>query len=47
VLWWEGREYAEQLPAYALVEVLGQPDINVWQGKSSVQFIATDIRLAT
>jgi Single-stranded DNA-specific exonuclease len=47
VLWWQRREYAEQLPRQAKVEVLGRPDINVWQGRTSLQFIATDIRLAT
>lgn len=47
VLWWQRGDCAEQLPQQAQVEVLGRPDINVWQGKTSTQFIATDIRLVT
>ncbi|MGQ9896044.1 MAG: single-stranded-DNA-specific exonuclease RecJ [Acidobacteriota bacterium] len=45
VLWWQQGEYVKQLPQQTQVEVLGRPDINVWQGKTSLQFIATDIRL--
>ncbi|QUW03258.1 single-stranded-DNA-specific exonuclease RecJ [Chloracidobacterium validum] len=46
VLWWNQHGYAGQLPKHTLVEVLGRPDINVWNGNRTTQFIATDIRLA-
>lgn len=44
VLWWRQSGYADQLPKDTLVEVLGRPDVNVWNGRTTTQFIATDIR---
>lgn len=44
VLWWQQSGYADQLPKDTLVEVLGRPDVNVWNGRTTAQFIATDIR---
>ncbi|MCS7078915.1 MAG: single-stranded-DNA-specific exonuclease RecJ [Chloracidobacterium sp.] len=44
VLWWQQSGYADQLPKDTLVEVLGRPDINVWNGRTTAQFIAADIR---
>ncbi len=44
VLWWQQSGYADRLSRDMTVEVLGRPDINVWNDRINTQFIATDIR---
>ena len=41
-IWWRHAHLVGKLPP--LVDVLGRPEINTYRGRSTIQFVITDLR---
>ena len=42
-LWWNAAQYSKAIEAASLLHLAGQPEINEWAGRRSLQFNITDV----